>query len=152
MLILFVVPLLPKAMIYFKEHYATVKYDEELKMVEVEWHGLVLSNHYRETLNLILDLINEKKLERFLVNRKNMERISLSDERWREEDWYPRFLKSTIKRSASIISKDYYNEVAVSRLIEEKDKNLQIERRRFYTYQSAKEWLLQDINVDNKTI
>jgi hypothetical protein len=135
-------------MIYFKEHYATVQYNEELKMVEVEWHGLVLSNHYRETLNLVLDLINEKKLERFLVNRKNMERISLSDERWREEDWYPRFLKSSIKRSASIISKDYYNEVSVSRLIEEKDKNLDIERRSFYNNKEAKEWLLQDVKVE----
>src|SRR5688572_13383727 len=113
-------------MIYFKEHYVTVEYDENLKLVEIEWYGLVLSHHYRETLEMVLDLVEEMKLENFLVNRQHMARIRLSDEKWRQEKWYPRFLKSSIKRSASVISNDFYNEVSVSRLIENQDETLKI--------------------------
>ena len=130
-------------MIFLKTDYVTVQYNESLKLVEVEWHGLVQSNYYRETLNMVLDLIEEKNLEYFLVNRLNMERISLNDEKWRQEEWYPRFLKSSVKKAASVICKDHYTEVAVSRLIEEKDKIIKIERRSFSEYQEAKNWLLQ---------
>ncbi len=139
-------------MIYFKEHYVTVEYDESLKLVEVEWHGLVLSHHYRETLEMVLDLIEEMKLENFLVNRQNMHRIRLSDERWRQEDWYPRFLKSSIKRSASVISNDFYNEVSLSRLIEENEAEIRIERRSFLDYKAAKDWLLQSVYIEDKIL
>ena len=135
-------------MIYFKEDYVTVCYNEDLKLVEVEWNGLILSRHFRETLEMVLDFINEKRLENFLVNRKNMFRISLEDEKWRRESWFPRFIKSTIKRSASVISKDFYNEVSFSKLIEEEDKNINIERRSFGKYSEAKEWLVQKIKSE----
>ena len=135
-------------MIYFKEDYVTVCYNEDLKLVEVEWNGLILSRYFRETLEMVLDLINEKSLENFLVNRKNMFRISLEDEQWRRESWFPRFIKRSIKRSASVISRDFYNEVSFSKLIEEEDKDITIERKRFYKYSEAKEWLVQKIKSE----
>ena len=137
-------------MIYFKEHYVTVQYDECHNLVEVEWHGMVISNYFRETLEMVLDLINEHQVENFLVNRQYMHRISLADEQWRKEDWYPRFLESSIKRSASVISKDHYTEVSISRLIEETDKEIKIERRSFYDYEEAKKWILKSKPVPNK--
>src|SRR5215204_5052859 len=102
-------------MIYFKEDYVTICYEEKLNLVEVIWGGLIFSQHFRETMEMILDLIKEKQVENFLVDRKNMPRISLADELWRQENWFPRFLNSSVKRSASVISKDYYNEVSVAR-------------------------------------
>ena len=130
-------------MIYFKEDYVTICYDEKLNLVEVIWNGLIYSQHLRETMTMILDLIEEKQVENFLVDRKNMQRISLADEKWRKAHWFPRYLASSIKRSASVISKDYYNEVAVARLIKETDEDIKIERRSFYSYREAKAWLLK---------
>ena len=134
-------------MIYFKTDYVTVEFNEDQKLVEIEWQGMVLSHQYRETLEMVLELINEKEVKNFLVNRQNMQRISLVDESWRKEVWYPKFLKSPVKRSVSVISKDYYNEVSVSQLIEEKDADIKIERRSFYDYQAAKKWLLENTMV-----
>ena len=138
-------------MIYLKTDYATIQFDERLKLVELEWHGLVQSHEYRETLDILLDLIEDKKLEYALINRLHLERISLADEEWRKENWYPRFLESNIKRSASVISKDYYTEISVSRLIEEEDKDIRIQRRSFCDYDSAKQWLLQFAYIEVTT-
>ena len=130
-------------MIYFKEDYVTVCYDEKLNLVEVIWSGLIFSQQFRETMEMILDLIKEKKVENFLVDRKAMQRIGLADEVWRKEKWFPQFLNSSVKRSASVICKDYYTEVAIARLIEEKDEEIRIERRSFYHYREAKAWLVE---------
>lgn len=137
-------------MIYFKEDYVTICYEEKLNLLEVIWNGHIFSEHFRETLKMIIDLIEEKKIENFLVDRKTMQRISLADEIWRQENWFPHFLKSGIKRSASVISKDYYNEVSVARLIEEKDEEIKIERKSFYTYREAKAWLLKSALIDKQ--
>jgi len=136
-------------MIYLKTDYATIRFDEHLKLAELEWHGLVLSHEFRETLDMLLDLIERKKLENALIDRQHLERISLADEHWRKEDWYPRFLRSSIKRSASVMSKDYYSEISVARLIEEKDKDIRIARRSFCDYNSAKQWLLQYASLES---
>ena len=137
-------------MIYFKEEYVTICYDAKLKLVEVIWTGMVFSDQFRESMEMILDLLEDKQAESFLIDRKKMQRISLVDEAWRKEHWFPRFLRSTVKRSASVISKDYYNEVSVARLIEEKDAELKIERRSFYSYQEAKTWLIKSVVQENK--
>ena len=136
-------------MIYLKTDYVTIDLNEDLKLLEIEWHGLVLSSQYRETMEMVLDMLEEKNVENFLINRQHMQRISLADEKWRKEFWYPEFLKSSVKRSASVISRDYYNEVSVSQLIEENDPGIKVERRSFYNYQEARKWLLENSLVNS---
>ena len=134
--------------ILFKEHYVTIQYYEQLKLVEVEWHGTILSNRFRETLELVLDFIKDKKMENLLVNRKDMARISLADANWRSENWFPRLLKSGIRNSVSVISDDNYNEATISEMIEQKDQRMIFERNSFYTFHEAKNWLLQKIKIE----
>jgi hypothetical protein len=136
-------------MIYLKTDYVTIDLNEDLKLLEIEWHGLILSSQYRETMEMVLDMLEEKNVENFLINRQHMQRISLADEKWRKEFWYPEFLKSSVKRSASVISRDYYNEVSVSQLIEENDPGIKVERRSFYNYQEARKWLLENSLVNS---
>lgn len=135
-------------MIILKTDYVTIQCEEGLNLLEVEWHGLIRSEEFRETLKLILELIQEKKMKYFLVDRKDMQRISLADEEWRRKHWFPKFLKSGVTKAASVVSKDYYNEVSVARLIEEEDKDITIQRKSFYNYQAAKNWLLQHVYIE----
>jgi hypothetical protein len=128
-------------MIYFKEEFSTIYLDEENKIIHLEWYGPMLSRHYRETLTLALDLVEDKKLTKLLVNMKDMHRIQIQDAEWRENIWFPKFIKSNIKKIAVIVSDDYFNELTLKEAILGVDVNSKIQRRRFPDVISADTWL-----------
>jgi hypothetical protein len=131
-------------MIYFKEDYATITLDETFNAIQLEWHGFILSHDYRDTMNLALHLVEEKKLTRWLANMKDMGKIQLQDAKWREEIWFPRFVESTIEKVAVVVSTDYFNELAIKETIKEVDKKSKILRRRFTDPQQAEAWLKEE--------
>lgn len=128
-------------MIYFKEEYAIIELDEAFNLLYLELNGFIQSTNYRETMELALHLVEDKRLTRWLGNLKNMGRMQVQDASWREEVWFPRFVKSPIQKVAIVLSEDYYNDLTLTETIKTVDKNPKVERRLFYNLEEANSWI-----------
>lgn len=67
--------------------------------------------------------------------------MQVQDASWREEVWFPRFVKSPIQKVAIVLSEDYYNDLTLTETIKTVDKNPKVERRLFYNLEEANSWI-----------
>ena len=128
-------------MIYFKEEFATIYIEEAQSLIHIEWNGPVNSPDYRITLEIALELAKEKKLTCWLANMQYIGTVAISDHAWTKDEWFPKFLETTMKKAALIVSKDRYSQLAVQETIEEKKLCKKMQYQEFTELQSAKAWL-----------
>lgn len=127
-------------MVYFETDYLTVHYNEEFNGVLMEWKTFTTSEELKAGLNKGLACINEKKLTKWLADVRELGAISEEDQKWSNEDWFPRALQSGIKRMAVIVSDDIFNQMTVEEIML-KVKAQDFISQYFDSVDKAKKWL-----------
>jgi hypothetical protein len=104
---------------------AVVKWDAELKIVQVVWHGWADPVEFAAITEAGLRALSEHHGSRWLADCRDMKAVQQSDQDWLNDDWFPRALAAGLRRMAVVLPqrglvtmnlKDILNRVPVNRL------------------------------------
>lgn len=107
-----------KGNILYKLEESTIEYDSSVPCIIARHVGFLLSEEFRQFINIELELmIEKKKVHRTiasLTNLKASDAITEEDTAWAAEDWTPRALKAGITHLAFVVNDDVYNLSTIS--------------------------------------
>lgn len=90
-------------MIFYDSPQATVTWNEEKKVVILQWKSFAKGEQYRTPLNKLLELSVQKRSNKALYDSRYLAVISSDDQEWVAQEWYPRSIEAGIKYSALLV-------------------------------------------------
>jgi hypothetical protein len=127
-------------MIHFGNSNLSVNWDITLQSIIMEWTGFVHGEDFRKTVNQGLDLLIEQKGCKWMADLSEMEVIAQEDQRWLDEEWFPRAAQAGVKYIAMVRPEKVISQISVRR-VTGKVGGLEIETAYFDSPEKAKEWL-----------
>jgi len=106
-------------MAHYDERHLTVKYDESIGAVVMEWHEFAEGEPYREGLNAGLDLVKKKGATNWLADLRDMGTVAEADQGWSNEDWFPRALDTTLSHMAIVQPESVVADMSVENIMQE---------------------------------
>ena len=85
----------------------------------MQWKDFASSEEFKTGLNTGLDLLVERNTGNWLADLRKMDVIDPDDEKWSNEDWFPRALAGGVKKMALIPSEDIFNKLSVENIMNE---------------------------------
>jgi|SRR6185436_6518384 len=131
--------------VIFEKPFLKIVADDDKKFIHLRWINFAQSAEFREGLNFALDYVRKNKIKRWLANLRDMSIIKEADRDWTNDEWFPELAKTDLKRMAILVSMDYLNQSAVTRIMNkaEEDKFILFETEYFNDIDRAKEWLME---------
>lgn len=81
-----------------------VHWEEEDGIVRIEWKKTADSATFRGALEAGLELVTQKKAQRWLADCVKMGPVAIEDTRWANEDWTSRAIAAGVKRLAFVMA------------------------------------------------
>jgi len=129
--------------LYYDEPWCKVYYLDDLACVHLDWHGFAEDVEFQEACYVALDLLKERKLSKMIADNTDAKVVSIANQNWLNEVWFPKAYKEGYRTSAVVVSKDLFNEVAVKKIVNDMDEGL-FTVRFFPNLDDAKDWLRTD--------
>ena len=128
--------------ILYDKDFLCIYHESEHKLIHLRWKGYASTENLRDALNFAWEAVKEHHIEYWLGNLKLMEAISPADIDWVTESWYPRISATNLKKMAIVTSLDYFNNIAVKKIVNTAADVTNFETRYFVDVTTAKEWLI----------
>jgi hypothetical protein len=129
--------------LYFQSIPCDIYYNSDLNIVQTHWKGFFTRGDiFRGILEKSLTLIQEKKSSALIADAREMKVITLEDQEWVCNNWYPRAIKAGFRKQALIITKDTFNEYSINNIIKNTDLSL-VQTRYFTKFEVAAKWVQQ---------
>jgi hypothetical protein len=119
----------------------SVRWDEQVGAVILEWVGDVNGDTYREYMDRTLDVIVDKQADKCLVDRQNQGRMTEADQEWTVEDWDVRAFEAGLAYLAIVYPEDPSAKTTVD-MAARKSPFLELERVFTRDPEEARSWLL----------
>lgn len=133
--------------LYYENEHIRLRYDEELQLGVSEWKGFVSSNELRTTALRSLEFVNTHGITRWLSDRRKMKAIRQQDQQWTVEEFIPKALGSPLRRIATVVSEDMFNNMAIEQILKRSGGLGSIALRDFDNAPAAMEWLRQPLEA-----
>jgi len=101
---------------YFNQEYVQVFYDDDKKLGKAVWNGFLNSEEFRAASNACLNAIEEYQLLYWLADNRKMKAIRQHDQEWFIQQIVPRLAKSSLRKMATLVSEDLFNQMAIESL------------------------------------
>lgn len=137
--------------LYFETEAIRVSYDEELQLGVGEWKGFVSSKDIQAIALHSLEFVNQYGITRWLADRRKMKAIRQQTQQWTVEEFVPKLLESPLRRMATIVSEDIFNQMAIEQILKRSGGLGDIALRDFDSLPKAMEWLKRPIEAENYT-
>ena len=116
-----------------------LRYDEEVRCIEVTWRRYATSAQLRYIHEMILSMLAQHKAEKILGDDADLPIVHAEDQRWIVEEWLPRARATGLKVAATTLSMTFFGRVAISAIQSQLSRELQI--RNFGSIHAARSWL-----------
>jgi hypothetical protein len=127
-------------MAYYSREYLTATYDDELDAVVMQWHDFAEGEEFRDGLDAGLELVEREGAPNWLADLRDMGTVTDADQRWSNEDWFPRALGTSLSRMAIIKPESVVANMSVESVIQEVDDG-SLTTHYFDNRADAGEWL-----------
>jgi hypothetical protein len=127
-------------MIYFNERYLTILWDGEIGAVRMEWKEFVDGDAFRSGLNAGLALVVQKKTGKWLADLRRLGPVTLEDQKWSNEDWFPRAIAGGLRYMALVSPRKVVAQMSV-RTIMSKVMDRNLTTAHFDELEQARQWL-----------
>lgn len=77
-------------MLYFDKPWMTIRFDESLQAVHLEWKRYAEGEEYRSGFNVGLELLQQKRVSRWLGDCRLLGPVTQADQIWMNQDWHAR--------------------------------------------------------------
>ncbi len=126
--------------ILFDEPYLTIHWNPNDKIVMMEWKSFVFGAEFRHALDQGLDVIIQNNTHRWLADLRHLGVLSPADEKWSNEDWFPRALANGITRMALVLPERAVATMSVKNIMKKVDDDVLVTNY-FATVEEAYDWL-----------
>ncbi|MFI5218968.1 MAG: STAS/SEC14 domain-containing protein [Bacteroidia bacterium] len=126
----------------FDKSYLSIFYDDDEKLIHLRWKKLATPEEFREGLNFALSKVVENKIERWLANLRDMSVIREAERKWTNEEWFPRLVKTGLRKMAIVNSLDYLNQSSVTKIMTHAGNIINFETHYFTDAENARAWLV----------
>ncbi|MEO5569528.1 MAG: STAS/SEC14 domain-containing protein [Bacteroidia bacterium] len=130
--------------VIFEKPFLKIVADDEKKLIHLRWINYAQSADFREGLNFALEYVRKHKVKRWLANLRDMSIIKEADRNWTNEEWFPELAKTELKRMAILVSMDFLNQSAVTRIMNKAEEVIRFETEYFNDIDRARDWLLEE--------
>lgn len=128
------------AVIVWETPFLTIHWDEEIQAVQMEWKQFAGGDDFRAALDKGLSLIAVKQAHRWLADLRNLGPVTAADQRWSNEDWFPRAIAGGIRAMALVAPHRAVAQLSV-RTIMSKVDDKELETAYFDSVEAARNWL-----------
>ncbi len=94
-----------------------INYNKEIDAVVLEWITAPISSEFREGLTQGLELLKSTKAKNWIGDVRNLGAIDPDDQKWSNEEWFPKVLASGLKKVGVIISDDIFNQMSIDEIM-----------------------------------
>jgi hypothetical protein len=127
--------------VYFESEHVTLYSDPVRRMGRAVWNGFMSGEVFRSNVNTSLLLLEDKNPVIWLADNRKMKAIRQKDQEWFEKEVLPRLGASSLRKMATLISKDIFNQMAIENIFTRGDKLIRFDHQFFKDEQEALEWL-----------
>lgn len=127
-------------MIYYNEDFLEIKWDGNIDTVIMTWKAYVMGDLFRLGLNKGLELIELQKTGRWLADLRKMENLTIEDQEWSSNDWFPRAVKGGVRKMAIIIPENTMANMALKNIMNNVE-GIDIETKYFSSFEEAYQWI-----------
>lgn len=106
----------------------------------LKWFGYADSNQFRDACYQSLILLTTMKTSRMIADNTDGRVVSMDDQKWMLENWFPQAYESGYRTSAVVISKNFFRELAIDNIVNQLDKG-KFTVHYFDDFEKAKEWM-----------
>ncbi len=94
------------------ENFLHIDWDEEYDILYLEWHYYPGIDKYRESLDLILNLVRQKNVKFGIANVQQLTVMEPEDATWLLDNWFPELFTLSIQKIALIVPSNAFSELA----------------------------------------
>lgn len=123
---------------YFESVVSEIKYDEENKIVILEWRGYGKYDVMVEASEKSLELLHNKRAQKMIVDSRNQSTITKDYEEWLKNTWIPKAKSLGLKWCAVIQNGSILKDNIIHRVVTRVDE-YQVET--FNTFEDAMKYL-----------
>jgi hypothetical protein len=116
-----------------------IRYDEEVRCVEVVWRKYATSAQLRYIHEVILLMLAQHGAEKILGDDTDLPIVHAEDQRWIVEDWLPRARAAGLQAAATTVSMTFFGRVAIGAVQSRLARDIRV--KNFGTIHSARSWL-----------
>lgn len=89
--------------IVFDKPYLTIHWNPSDRIVMMEWKDFVYGEEFRQALDKGLSIVIENKTNRWLADLRHLGVLSPGDQKWSNENWFPRAHNAGLTRMALVL-------------------------------------------------
>ena len=127
-------------MIYYDKRWMTIRFDESLQAVCLEWKGYAEGEEYRSVFNAGIELLQQKKVSRWLGDCRLLGPVTQADQQWTNQEWHPRAAAAGMRWVAIVSPKAAVARLSIKYIIT-KVNNTDLVFNHFDDLESARTWL-----------
>ena len=117
-------------------------YDSDHDLIEAVWNGFISGDVLKSAVLTCIQLLEEKKPKNWLADNRKLKALRMKDQEWLAENLVPKLADSSIKKMATLISEDIFNQMAIENLYTKASETVKFEHKYFKSLAEARSWLL----------
>lgn len=106
----------------------------------MEWKAFVFGDDFRQALDKGLSIVIENDTNRWLADLRHLGVLSQADQKWSNEDWFPRAHNAGIIRMALVLPERAVAKMSVNNIMKKVDDNTLVTNY-FASVEEAYKWL-----------
>lgn len=126
--------------VVFDKPYITIHWNPTDQIVMMEWKDFVFGEDFRQALNKGLDIVMDNNAYRWLADLRKLGVLSPADQKWSNEDWFPRAHQGGITRMALVLPERGVAKMGVNNIMRKVDADTLVTNY-FASVEEAYEWL-----------
>ena len=130
----------PTISLVFDKAYCQIYYYSNIKAIHLDWKNHATHDQFIEACNFSLNLMVEKKAKKMIADNSKVVEVSVENQLWLTENWFPRALEKGFQYSA-VISSDKNSVKSALQLIVSRINTNSVIVKYFNELSQAKEWL-----------
>lgn len=102
---------------YHKTPYITLRHIPEKSAIHTHWTQFPTSDEFRDGMNQIIEGFKKFKAHKVLALTDKLGAIAEENQKWTNEDWFPRAAKEGYNKIAIVLSSDIFNQLSVEEIM-----------------------------------
>lgn len=128
---------------YFQAPYFTLYHNKQQRLARAIWNGFLNTEEFRKASTTCLRLIEEQQTLSWLADNRKMKAIRQHDQDWFVQTILPRLAKSSLRKMATLVSEDIFNQMAVANLESKANEMVNFDTYYFKSEKEALAWLTE---------
>ncbi|HAS42804.1 MAG TPA: hypothetical protein DCS93_20145 [Microscillaceae bacterium] len=135
----------------FSNKIADIRYDEELKIMRINYKGFAASNLYRQAVEKTFDIALANRCTKWLITQEEFRGVNPNDTQWLAEVWSPKIAEKfreigiNERRKTAIVKADNVFADYIAHRVAD-DLQTEEENKIFDKEEDALKWLLASGN------